>query len=193
MIRILFTLIALFSFSALFAENNNPDYPRSIELQASEEFTFVQQDTSTFTIRALKTELRSIENLKDVDAIGVSYLGNIVLGKNATPLSALRDVSVQISKGLDIDLALITDSTTSKSLAPHELLLLYHPKLVITLALTKVAINEAADNKEADQEAEENTADNAIQNVEYSLIGTYTIPAKPQPPLIPAVSEETAE
>ena len=193
MVRIIFVLLTLYSFSTLLAAEDNADYPRSIELHASEEFTFVRQESSTFTIRPLKTELRSIENLKDVEAVGVSYLGNIILGKNATPLSALRDVSLQISKGLNIDLALITDSTTSQSLAPHELLLLYHPKLMITLALTKVAKSEPIDTVESDQETEQDVSEDTIEKDEYSLIGTYAVPATPQPELIPAVSEEVAE
>ena len=199
MIRILYLLLVVYPFSTLFAEEDNSEYPRSIELHASEEFNFVQQESSTFTIRPLKTELRSIENLNDVEAIGVAYLGNIVLGKNATPLSALRDISVQISKGLNIDLALITDSTTSQSLAPHELLLLYHPTLVMTLALTQVTSNEVGDEVETQQEEEDqateenNSVEDTAQNNEFSLIGTYAIPGQPQFELIAPVSEEVAE
>ena len=97
--------------------------------------------------------MRSIENLKNTEAVGITHLGNLTLSESATPLSVLREISVQISNGLEVDLALITDSTTSKSIQPHEMLLLYHPKLVITLALTKV--------ENSDQ---------------YTLIGTYAIP-----------------
>ena len=122
-VQFVVTSIFLSVCTTLFAEEKS-EQTRLVELHSSQEFSFVEQSSSTFKIRPLKSELRSIENLKDAEAIGVVYLGNIVLGNNATPLSALRDLSVQISKGLDMDLALITDSTTSKSLAPHELLLL---------------------------------------------------------------------
>ncbi len=72
-------------------------------------------------------------------------------------------MSVQISSALDVDLALITDSTTSESLKPHEMLLLYHPQLVITLALTKVPESDT-----------------------YTLIGTYAIPVTATQPDIAA-------
>ena len=126
---------------------------RSIELTSSNDFTLLDEEASTLTIKPLKQKLRSIDNLKDTEAVGITYLGNLTLSNSATPLSALRELSVQISNGLDIDLALITDSSTSQSLQPHEMLLLYHPQLVITLALTKV--------ENSDQ---------------YILIGTYAIP-----------------
>ena len=138
--------------SAIANEADTPEV-KSIKLSSNGDFQFLNEETSTLTIRPLKEKLRSIENLKDTEAVGISFLGNLTLGENATPLSALREISVQISRGLNIDLALITDSTTSESLKPHEMLLLYHPQLVITLALTKV---EASD--------------------EYTLIGTYAIP-----------------
>ena len=189
-IKFVATGIVLSICTTLFAEEKSGQ-TRLVELHSSQEFTFVEQSSSIFTIRPLKNELRSIENLKDTEAIGVVFLGNIVLGNNATPLSALRDLSVQISKGLNIDLALITDSTTSKSLAPHELLLLYHPEMVITLALTKVVENtESEEEKETE---EENVEDKSINNEHYALIGTYAIPVSPQ--IIPIVSpvEETAE
>ena len=126
---------------------------RSIELTSSNDFTLLDEEASTLTIKPLKQKLRSIDNLKDTEAVGITYLGNLTLSNSATPQSALRELSVQISNGLDIDLALITDSSTSQSLQPHEMLLLYHPQLVITLALTKV--------ENSDQ---------------YILIGTYAIP-----------------
>lgn len=147
------SFISLFFLSAtISADEINSDI-RSIVLSSSDDFTILDGDASTFTIKPLKEKLRSIENLKDTEAVGISYLGNLTLAESATPLSALRELSVQISSGLGIDLALITDSTTSQSLLPHEMLLLYHPQLVITLALTKV--------EDSDQ---------------YTLIGTYAIP-----------------
>lgn len=180
--------------------------PRSVELISSAEFTFTREEPATFTIRPLKQELRAIENLKDTEAVGVIYLGDIELTKNATPLSALRDVSVQISRGLELDLALITDSNTSQSLAPHELLLLYHPELVITLALTKIANGdienseataeesetvEESTNEESEKQSSEATDTTQVRG-QYSLIGTYAIPPNPLPELI-APSEEFAE
>ncbi len=137
------------------ADDTQTNNVKSITLNSSNEFQLLNGDseTSTFTIRPLKEKLRSIENLKDTQAVGITYLGTLSLNESASPLSALRQLSVQISRGLNLDLALITDSTTSESLKPHEMLLLYHPQLVITLALTKI----------------ENSDD-------YTLIGTYAIP-----------------
>ena len=62
----------------------------------------------------------------------------------------------------------MTDSTTSESLAPHEMLLLYHPQLAITLALTKIPESE-----------------------EYSLIGTYAIPVVTKTISAAEITEET--
>ena len=194
-----FTFLTLIGINAS-ATEQTPLSPRSVELTSSNEFIFTQQQTATFTIRPLKPQLRTIENLENTEAVGVVYLGDIELTKNATPLSALRDVSLQISKGLGLDLALITDSTTSKSLAPHELLLLYHPELIITLALTRIAEQEPAQEDEvADTQAEteqttnsstENSAeqtetDHSLERGQYSLIGTYAIPPKLLQDLIP--------
>lgn len=128
-----------------------------IQLSSSSEFQFLNEEPALLTIRPLKEKLRSIDNLKNTEAVGITYLGELTLNESATPLSALREISVQISRGLNIDLAIITDSTTSESLKPHEMLLLYHPQLVITLALTKI---ENSDN--------------------YTLIGTYAIPVDSQ-------------
>ena len=151
--------------NAAFANDADTPSTRSVELVSSNDFTISNGDVSTLTIRPLKEKLRSIENLKDTQAVGISYLGNLTLSESATPLSALRELSVQISSGLDIDLALITDSNTSQSLQPHEMLLLYHPQLVITLALTKVEGSN-----------------------EYTLIGTYAIPVDNTQPI--TVSQE---
>jgi len=126
---------------------------KSVKLSSANDFQLLNEEAATLTIRPLKEKLRSIENLKDTEAVGITFLGKLTLNESATPLSALRELSVQISSGLNLDLALITDSTTSESLKPHEMLLLYHPQLVITLALTKI---EGSD--------------------EYTLIGTYAIP-----------------
>lgn len=148
-----FGLFLIYCLSATVSADDNTPITRSIELTSSNDFTILDGDTSILTIKPLKQKLRSIENLKNTEAVGISYLGSMTLSESATPLSVLRELSVQISSGLNIDLALITDSTTSQSLKPHEMLLLYHPQLVITLALTKVANSE-----------------------KYTLIGTYAIP-----------------
>ena len=148
-----FSLCLLYCLSAAITADDNTPVAKSITLTSSSDFSILSDDTSILVIKPLKKKLRSIENLKDAEAVGITYLGNLTLSESATPLSVLREISVQISNGLDIDLALITDSTTSQSLQPHEMLLLYHPQLVITLALTKV--------ENSDQ---------------YTLIGTYAIP-----------------
>jgi len=146
------TLIAglLFFTCTSFAE----DKTTVIELIASNEFQFVDQNPSAFTIKPLDSAHKSVESLKEVEAIGVVYLGNITLVDDATPLSALREVSAQITRKLDLNFALIADSTTSQSLNPHDLLLLYHPSMTITLGLTKIPDSNA-----------------------YSLIGTYAMPS----------------
>lgn len=152
-IHLSFILLLLCCLSTTLIANDNTPITRSIQLISSNDFTLLADDASILTIKPLKKKLRSIENLKNTEAVGITHLGNLTLSESATPLSALREISVQISNGLDIDLALITDSTTSQSIQPHEMLLLYHPKLVITLALTKV--------ENSDQ---------------YTLIGTYATP-----------------
>lgn len=148
-----FSLCLLYCLSAAIIADDNSPVSRSITLVSSSDFTILNSDTSILTIKPLKEKLRSIENLRNTEAVGITYLGNLTLSESATPLSVLREISVQISNGLDIDLALITDSTTSQSLQPHEMLLLYHPQLVMTLALTKIENSD-----------------------EYTLIGTYAIP-----------------
>ncbi|MDW3095647.1 MAG: hypothetical protein R8G33_08240 [Gammaproteobacteria bacterium] len=163
---LIFSLCLASWLSTVFANDADAPVTRSVDLVSSNDFTILNGEVSTLTIRPLKEKLRSIENLRDTQAVGISYLGNLTLSESATPLSALRELSVQISSGLDIDLALITDSNTSQSLQPHEMLLLYHPQLVITLALTKVESSN-----------------------EYTLIGTYAIPVDNTQPII-AVEEE---
>lgn len=142
----------LLTTSTSFAEET----PTTITINSSNEFEFIEQASAEFTINVLNPLHQSIESLQDVNAIGVVYLGNIRLTSNATTLSVLRDVSAQLSQGLHTDFALIADSVTSQSLSPHELLMLYHPSMVITLGLVKVADSEA-----------------------YSLIGTYAKPVQP--------------
>lgn len=157
---LIFSLYLASYLCTAYANDADTTATRSVELTSSSDFTILNGGVSTLSIRPLKEKLRAIENLKDTEAVGISYLGNLTLSESATPLSALRELSVQISNGLDIDLALITDSNTSQSLQPHEMLLLYHPQLVITLALTKV---EASN--------------------EYTLIGTYAIPVDNTQPI----------
>ena len=162
--RLASLILLVLSCSLPIAANENAIIEtRTIQLSSSDEFTLADDENSSFVIRPLKSSLRAIENLKDTEAVGITYLGEITLHENATPLSALRDLSVQISSALDVDLALITDSTTSESLKPHEMLLLYHPQLVITLALTKVPDSDT-----------------------YTLIGTYAIPVTANQPDIAA-------
>ncbi len=151
----LLILICIFTFLLNTTSANEPDANKvkSVKLNSANDFQLLNEEVATLTIRPLKEKLRSIENLKDTEAVGITFLGRLTLSESATPLSALRELSVQISSGLNLDLALITDSTTSESLKPHEMLLLYHPQLVITLALTKIEDSD-----------------------EYTLIGTYAIP-----------------
>ena len=153
-----FALLLINILTSHSAAENDYTQVRHIQVDSSEEFDFVGKERAVFTIRPLKPKLRAIENLQNTQAVGISYLGTIILTRNATPLSALRDISVQISSGLNINLALITDSITSRSLQPHAMLLLYHPSLVITLALTRMP-----------------------QSNQYSLFGSYAAPANHAP------------
>lgn len=160
------SLLLVFSLSVLAEESSDATV---ITLTTNEEFTFAENSAATFTIKPLRDTHRSIETLADVEALGIIYIGEIVLTNEATPLSALRNIAAQISKALNLDLALITDSTTSQSLEPHELLLLYHPILTVTLALTKT---------EADHQ--------------YSLIGTYSMSSQSQEHVVESASETNA-
>lgn len=157
----LFIVGLLLLASTSYADNQST----TINILSSNEFEFVDQASNSFTITPLDPAHQSVESLQQVDAIGVVYLGKITLIGNATPLSALREVSAQISQGLNVNFALIADSITSQSLNPHELLLLYHPSIAITLGLTKIAESES-----------------------YSLIGTY---AKPTPIVIQSSGQIT--
>ncbi len=153
----IFFALSIYLLSCLGASvvaDDNAPITRSVKLTSSNDFTILDDNTSTLSIKPLKEKLRTIENMKNTEAIGISYLGKLTLSENTTPLNVLREISVQISNGLNIDLAVITNSTTSQSLQPHELLLLYHPQLVITLALTKIE-----------------------DSSQYTLIGTYATPA----------------
>lgn len=143
-------LCLIFLAAKVHAEEENTTY--QIQLESSAEFSITNQDSASFVLRPLKDSLRSIDTLKNTEAVGILYLGQVTLADSATPLSALRDAATQISKQLDKELTLITDSTTSESLQPHAMLLLYHPEVVITLALTHIAGSES-----------------------YSIIGTYAL------------------
>ena len=146
--------ILLFSTSSL-AESFLAE-PKSITLRPGSEFTFIQPDHRAFKLAPLREELRSINTLTQAEAVGVIHLGGIRLAEQAEPMNALRDIAYQISNGLGLDMALITDSATSKEFAPHELLLLYHPKVIITLTLAYSAETES-----------------------YDLIGSYAAPKNP--------------
>lgn len=136
-----------------------------IQLESTADFSFVGAGNSSFLImQPLKENLRSVSTMQHADGVGVIYLGRIKLGNDVTPLTALRGIAVQISKTLNLDLSLITDSTTAMKLAPNELLLLYHPQLIMTLALTRSAPDQ------------------------YDLIGTYAIPSA----AVPDTAEKSA-
>lgn len=148
-------LISLFSSSAL-AESFLAE-PKSITLRPGSEFSFTQPNHRAFKLLPLREELRSINTLTQAKAVGVIHLGGIRLADQAESMNALRDIAYQISNALGLDMALITDSATSKEFAPHELLLLYHPKIVITLTLAYSAETES-----------------------YDLIGSYAAPKRSQ-------------
>lgn len=132
---------------------------KEIPIESNGEFSFSDDQMVKFTLRPLKEELRSIDPLMSAQAVGVVYLGKIQLNEPTSALSALRTIAVQVSKALDLDMALVTDSKTSTQMAPNELLLLYHPQVVITLALTR-----------------------SVNDERYDIIGTYAITAQNERP-----------
>jgi hypothetical protein len=110
---------------------------RTIALKSNERFSFVQADSVTFKFQPLSEDARMLEITDEAAALGVAYLGQVKLKENNTTLSALRSIADQIGESLDISFGVIADSNTSKALKANELLLLYHPNVVITLSLVR--------------------------------------------------------
>ena len=110
---------------------------RTIALKSNERFSFVQADSVTFKFQPLSEDARMLEITDEAAALGVAYLGQVKLKENNTTLSALRSIADQIGESLDISFGVIADSNTSEALKANELLLLYHPNVVITLILVR--------------------------------------------------------
>ncbi len=110
---------------------------RTIALKSNERFSFVQADSVTFKFQPLSEDARKLEITDEAAALGVAYLGQVKLKENNTTLSALRSIADQIGESLDISFGVIADSNTSEALKTNELLLLYHPNVVITLSLVR--------------------------------------------------------
>ena len=110
---------------------------RAITLTSIERFDFVQENSVTFKFQPLSEDARKLEITDEAAALGVAYLGQVKLKENNTALSALRSIADQIGESLDISFGVIADSNTSEALKANELLLLYHPNVIITLSLAK--------------------------------------------------------
>lgn len=110
---------------------------KTIILKSNERFDLVQAKTVTFKFQPLSEDTRKLEITNDATALGVAYLGQVKLKENHTALSALRSIADQIGESLDLSFGVIADSNTSEALKANELILLYHPSVIITLALTR--------------------------------------------------------
>ena len=109
----------------------------TITMQSNERFDLVQANKVKFKFKPLSEEARKLEITSGASSLGVAYLGQIKLKEGATALSALRSVADQIGKSLGINFGVIADSNTSDALKANELILLYHPNVTLTLALSK--------------------------------------------------------
>ena len=110
---------------------------RTITIRNTERFDLVEGNYIKFKFKPLTEDARALEITKDATALGVTYLGQIQLKENITPLSALRSIADQIAESLDLSFGVVADSNTSDALKTNELLLLYHPHITITLALVQ--------------------------------------------------------
>jgi hypothetical protein len=129
--------LLLFMFISASIANAAGLEEQTITLKSNERFDLLQANTVTFKFQPLSEDARKLEITNDAAALGVAYLGQVKLRENHTALSALRSIADQIGESLDISFGVIADSNTSEALKANELLLLYHPKVTITLALAK--------------------------------------------------------
>jgi hypothetical protein len=129
--------LLLFMFISASIANAAGLEEQTITLKSNERFDLLQANTVTFKFQPLSEDARKLEITNDATALGVAYLGQVKLRENHTALSALRSIADQIGESLDISFGVIADSNTSEALKANELLLLYHPKVTITLALAK--------------------------------------------------------
>lgn len=111
---------------------------RVITIRGNERFELVNNNYLQFKFQPLSNEAKELEITKDASSLGVSYLGQLQLKDDHSTLSALRSIGDQIGDSLDISFGVIADSNSSEALKTNELLLLYHPQVIITLSLVQV-------------------------------------------------------
>jgi len=111
---------------------------RVITIRGNERFELVDNKHLQFKFQPLSKEAKALEITKDASSLGVSYLGQLQLKGNFTALSALRSIGDQIADSLSISFGVVADSNSSQALKENELLLLYHPQVIITLSLVRV-------------------------------------------------------
>lgn len=127
------SLLAFHCCSAAFSAEPN----RTVTISGNEEFELLQGKSVTFEFKPLPSNARALEGTNDASSLGVAHLGQLRLKENTTALAALRSMANQIGKSLDLKFSIVADSSTSEALRENELLLLYHPDVVITLTLAK--------------------------------------------------------
>ena len=113
------------------------DLDRVITISGNDEFELLHGGNIEFKFKPLSSKARALEITENTSALGVTYLGQLLLGENSTTLDALRNIADQIGRSLGLRFGVITDSTTSDVLKESKQLLLYHPDLTITLTLVK--------------------------------------------------------
>ncbi len=136
-------IILLLIFLSVSVANAAGLEDQTITLKSNERFDLVQANTVSFKFQPLSEDARNLEITNHATSLGVAYLGQVKLKEHNTALSALRSIADQIGESLDISFGVIADSNTSEALKTNELLLLYHPNVIITLALVRP--NEASD------------------------------------------------
>ena len=110
---------------------------RVITISGNDQFELLHGRNIEFQFKPLSSKARTLEITENTSALGVTYLGQLLLGESSTTLDALRNIADQIGRSLGLRFGVITDSTTSDVLKESKQLLLYHPDLTITLTLVK--------------------------------------------------------
>ena len=108
---------------------------RAFIITSTDRFDLI--DGGKMRFQLLNDTVRTLETTNKASSLGVTRVGRVRLKENVTALSALRGIADQISRELNVNFAVIADSSTSNALRESELLLLYHPDITLTLALIK--------------------------------------------------------
>ncbi len=140
---------------------------RAFTLTSTDRFDLI--DGGNVRFQLLNDTVRTLETINQASSLGVTHIGRMHLKENVTALSALRGIADQVSRELNMNFAVIADSSTSKALRESELLLLYHPDVTLTLALIK-----------------------SDQQDHYEIICTYALREK-EPPASSTDDEATTE